>query len=58
MDIRNFCHVEKSSEDEVRAPVEKRPRTDLLDSDELSDLGALFKLKRMTLKIFLVNQKT
>lgn len=40
MDIRNFCHVEKSSEDEVRAPVEKRPRTDLLDSDELSDIGA------------------
>ena len=40
MDIRNFCHVEKSSEDEVRAPVEKRPRTDLLDSDESSDIGA------------------
>ena len=40
MDIRNFCHVEKSSEDEVRAPVEKRPRTDLLDSDESSYIGA------------------
>ena len=40
MDIRNFCNVVKSSEDEVRAPVEKRPRTDLLDSDELSDIVA------------------
>ena len=40
MDIRNFCHFEKSSENYVRAPVEKRPITDLLDSDELSDIGA------------------
>ena len=38
MDIRNFCHVEKSSEDEVRAPVEKRSRTHLHDNDELSDM--------------------
>jgi hypothetical protein len=45
MGIRNFCRVETSSEvcedeDEVSAPVEKRPRTELLDTDELSDLEA------------------
>jgi hypothetical protein len=43
MDIRNFCHVETSSEvceDEVSAPIEKRPRTELLNTDELSDLEA------------------
>ncbi|XP_028395720.1 zinc finger protein 345-like [Dendronephthya gigantea] len=37
MDIRNFCHVEKSSADEVCAPAEKRSRTDLLHSDEEDD---------------------
>ena len=43
MDIRNFCHVETSSEvceDEVSAPVEKRPRTELRNTDELSYLEA------------------
>jgi hypothetical protein len=43
MDIRNFCHVETSSEvceDEVSAPVEKRPRTELRNTDGLSDLEA------------------
>ena len=40
MDIRHFCHVETTSgifEDEVSAPVEKRPRTELLDANKLSE---------------------
>ena len=43
MGIRNFCRVETSievceDEDEVSAPVGKRPRKELLDTDELRDL--------------------
>ena len=40
MDIRHFCHVETTGgifEDEVSAPVEKRPRTELLDANKLSE---------------------
>ena len=40
MDIRHFCQVETTSgifEDEVSAPVEKRPRTELLDANKLSE---------------------
>ena len=43
MDIRHFCHVDTTSgifEDEVSAPVEKRPRTELLDANKLSELEA------------------
>ena len=46
MDIRHFCHVETTSgifEDEVSAPVEKRPRTELLDANKLNEPGKQVK---------------